>query len=162
MNSINEREILKRVRQQFRINWHGIHGISHFARVRCHGIKIAQTCGANIQVVKLFALLHDSCRINENRDPGHGHRAISFANSLHGELFSLDVDGMYQLQYAMKHHSDGLMSSDVTIQTCWDADRLDLFRVGMYPHPDYLSDIALARTSHAERLCNHWLAKRPV
>jgi uncharacterized protein len=27
---------------------------------------------------------------------------------------------------------------DVTIRTCWDADRLDLGRVGITPHPEYL------------------------
>jgi uncharacterized protein len=26
----------------------------------------------------------------------------------------------------------------VTVQTCWDADRLDLGRVGKHPHPRYL------------------------
>ena len=27
---------------------------------------------------------------------------------------------------------------DVTIQTCWDADRLDLWRIGIEPRPEYL------------------------
>ncbi|MFM7531655.1 MAG: hypothetical protein ACKO5J_04035, partial [Rubrivivax sp.] len=36
------------------------------------------------------------------------------------------------------HHSSGLTEADVTVQTCWDADRLDLGRVGIRPSPRYL------------------------
>jgi uncharacterized protein len=42
----------------------------------------------------------------------------------------------------MKHHSDGEVSTDKTIQTCWDADRLDLGRVGIFPSPKFLSQEA--------------------
>ena len=42
------------------------------------------------------------------------------------------------LTYAVRHHSDGLIEADVTVQTCWDADRLDLGRVGIVPRPDRL------------------------
>tara|TARA_B100000315_G_scaffold79959_1_gene73252 strand:- start:616 stop:768 length:153 start_codon:yes stop_codon:yes gene_type:complete len=31
-----------------------------------------------------------------------------------------------------------LNASDITIATCWDADRLDLGRVGADPNPKYL------------------------
>ena len=34
--------------------------------------------------------------------------------------------------------TDGGTEADVTVQTCWDADRLDLGRVGIRPHPRYL------------------------
>ena len=36
---------------------------------------------------------------------------------------------------AAVYHSDGLMEDDLTIQTCWDADRLDLYRVRIRPDP---------------------------
>jgi uncharacterized protein len=42
------------------------------------------------------------------------------------------------LAYACTHHSDGHLEADVTVQTCWDADRLDLGRVGIRPQPKYL------------------------
>ena len=42
----------------------------------------------------------------------------------------------------MRHHSGGQVSEDATIQTCWDSDRLDLGRVGIFPSPKYLSDEA--------------------
>ena len=36
---------------------------------------------------------------------------------------------------ACKYHSDGFTEADITVQTCWDADRLDLGRVGIRPSP---------------------------
>jgi hypothetical protein len=38
---------------------------------------------------------------------------------------------------------------DVTIQTCWDADRLDLGRVGIRPDPARMGTEAGKRIAHA-------------
>ena len=35
---------------------------------------------------------------------------------------------------------------DITIQTCWDADRLDLGRAGITPYPDKLCTAAAKET----------------
>lgn len=35
-------------------------------------------------------------------------------------------------------HSEGAIDAHPTVQTCWDADRLDLGRVGTKPHPQRL------------------------
>jgi uncharacterized protein len=86
--------------------------------------------------------LHDSCRFNDGRDPQHGERAAEFAHGIHGDYFQLEAKQLDQLCYAMKHHSGGEVSTDATIQTCWDSDRLDLGRVGIYPSPQYLSQEA--------------------
>ena len=44
---------------------------------------------------------------------------------------------------ACRYHSVGRIDRDVTIQTCWDADRLDLGRVGTVPRTAFLgSDLA--------------------
>jgi hypothetical protein len=39
------------------------------------------------------------------------------------------------LAYACRHHSGGMIDADITVQACWDADRLDLGRVGIIPDP---------------------------
>jgi uncharacterized protein len=39
---------------------------------------------------------------------------------------------------ALAGHSDGKTEADVTVQTCWDADRLDLGRIGVYPKTELL------------------------
>ena len=42
------------------------------------------------------------------------------------------------LTEALKYHSDGYTEADITVQVCWDADRLDLGRVGIKPAPHRL------------------------
>ena len=131
--------LLKAILAQFRIKQHGAHGPSHWARVRKHGLAVGSAVGADLLVVELFAFLHDSQRENEYSDPGHGGRAAAFAQSLNKSYFSLAPEQMKKLSIAMAGHSDGQIHQDPTIQTCWDADRLDLGRVGTKPRAKYLS-----------------------
>jgi O-acetyl-ADP-ribose deacetylase (regulator of RNase III) len=121
------------IRKEYCLAWSGIHGVSHWARVRKAGLQLAAMTGARPDVVELFAFLHDSCRHHDGRDPDHGRRAVEFAWRLRGECFSLDDEGFALLCEAMEFHSKGLMDADVTVQTCWDADRLDLGRVDIQP-----------------------------
>ena len=97
-----------------------------------------QITGAISQVVELFAFLHDSCRENDGHDPHHGKRAAAFAESLYGSVIQITLEDMSLLLEACATHTHGESSSNVTIQTCWDADRLDLGRVGIKPDPDRL------------------------
>ena len=60
-------------------------------------------------------------------------RAADYALELNREVLRLDRPGLELLTYAVRHHSDGLLEADITVQTCWDADRLDLGRVGKTP-----------------------------
>jgi uncharacterized protein len=62
------------VRGQFALDWHGIHGASHWARVRENGLRIASVTGADPRIVELFAFLHDSKRVNDGTDWQHGTR----------------------------------------------------------------------------------------
>src|SRR6478609_7791580 len=70
----------------------GYHGVLHWARVLENGLRIAEANGADREVVTLFALFHDSRRVNEDRDEGHGLRGGELARSLRGELVHLDDD----------------------------------------------------------------------
>ena len=111
------------------------HGVVHWARVLENGFRVAETNGADREVVALFALFHDSRRVNEFRDDGHGLRAGEFARSLRSTLLDLD-DARFDLLFqACCQHTDGLTEGDPTLQACWDADRLDLARVGIMPAP---------------------------
>lgn len=141
--------LLAHIREQFRISWHGTHGANHWARVLHHGKHIAAQTGADLLVVELFAFLHDSCREDDYRDPEHGARGAEFAHSLNGRFFHLTGDRLDTLCFAIRDHSGGDVSTDPTIQTCWDADRLDLWRVGIVPTAPFISDIALDRVDHA-------------
>jgi uncharacterized protein len=59
--------------------------------------------------------------------------------SLVPDLFTLEPHRLALLEHAIRHHTAGRTSVDPTIGTCWDADRLDLGRVGMQPHQRYMS-----------------------
>ena len=141
--------LLRAVVAQFRINRDGAHGTSHWARVRKHALTVGRETGADLLVVELFAFLHDSQRKNEYVDEGHGYRAAEYVRSLKTVYFDLTPIQLDKLCIAMSGHSDGQLHTDPTIQTCWDADRLDLGRVGKKPHAKYLSAEAAKYIDHA-------------
>jgi uncharacterized protein len=53
----------------------GFHGKDHWVRVLENARELAVETGANLRVVELFSVLHDSQRENEDYDPQHGPRA---------------------------------------------------------------------------------------
>jgi len=146
MASLLTNDLIAAVRERFALDWNGIHGVSHWARVRANGLAIAQRSGARADVVGLFAFLHDSCRENDGRDPEHGLRAVDFAASLRGRVFDIDDEGFKLLAHACATHSDGHLEADPTVQACWDADRLDLWRVWITPSPRRLATDAARLT----------------
>jgi uncharacterized protein len=117
------------------------HGPWHWEKVEKNALALAKaTKGADKIVAQLFALIHDSQRFNEDEDPQHGHRSAAYAEELFkaGKL-EITKDQLVVLMEACKYHNDGELSTDPTIGVCWDADRLDLTRVGITPDPRYLS-----------------------
>jgi uncharacterized protein len=134
--------LLDEVLSQFRISTDGVHGPSHWARVRHHGLAVGVEVCADLLVVELFAFLHDSQRRNEFEDDLHGERAAEYAASMNRRFFDLQDTQLTQLVNAIRFHSDGDIHQCSTIQTCWDADRLDLGRVGIKPSARFLSPLA--------------------
>ncbi|MCP4572149.1 MAG: hypothetical protein GY838_07315 [bacterium] len=131
-------ELVRAVLDQYSLPRHGTHGLSHWARVLENGLRVAGSSGADLQVVALFALFHDSRRTNEGVDSGHGRRGAELAKQLWGVHLHLDRERFDLLHEACALHTDGETEADVTVQTCWDADRLDLPRVGFVIDPQLL------------------------
>lgn len=132
-------DLIVTLREHFVLEWTGIHGAPHWARVRENGLRLARVTGAEIRVVEAFAFVHDSCRIDDNADPEHGLRAAEFARGLvRCRKLLLDQEELELLVRACEGHSSGRTSEDITVCTCWDADRLDLGRVGVRPNAKYL------------------------
>jgi uncharacterized protein len=154
--------LLRFLRSEFRLDWHGIHGAAHWARVRLNGLTIARSTGARADVVELFALLHDSQRRHDGRDRHHGPRAADFIAGLNGQYFEIDRPGLDMLVYACRHHSDGMTEADATIQACWDADRLDLARVGIWPDPARLCTQAARAPELLEAAIGRSLGEGPL
>lgn len=126
-------ELIKYIQEQFRLDWFGVHGIAHFQRVRENGLRLSEKTKANATVVELFAFLHDARRHNEYEDDLHGKRAARMVRSFQGVFFDLSPEDLELLAYACEFHTSGLREGDITVLTCWDADRLDLGRVGLKP-----------------------------
>lgn len=86
----HELPLWRLVTAQFRLGRDSIHGPSHWLTVRRNGLYLATQHPADEEVVRLFAVFHDSCRENEHRDPQHGPRgarlAIDFREAGHFQL----------------------------------------------------------------------------
>jgi uncharacterized protein len=131
-------ELIDVIREGFALSLNGIHGAAHWERVRENGLRLAPLTGADAEVVELFAYLHDSKRHDNGFDPEHGQRAAEFVQMLNGSLFTLSDADLERLVYACVHHSQDITEGDITVQTCWDADRLDIGRIGVKPRARYL------------------------
>jgi uncharacterized protein len=117
-----------------------IHGESHWQRVAAAGlVLLPETPDAEPVLVFLFALFHDSMRFNDSFDPMHGPRAAVLARELRGGAFDLGDEEMDLLAFACEEHTNGGLGKDPTVGVCWDADRLNLWRVGFEPDPRFLS-----------------------
>ena len=152
--------LVEAIRSEFRLDWRGIHGANHWARVRTNGLTIAESNGANKRVVEYFAFLHDGCRQTDGRDHGHGPRAVVFTRSIRKHFIELSDDEFELLEFAIEGHTHQASHHNLTVNTCWDADRLDLPRVGITPDPSRLCtdvgrQLARLRTSDSRFNASH-------
>ncbi len=128
------------------------HGPGHWRRVASNGLALLEeTPGADSYLVFLFALFHDSMRLNDHRDPRHGARAAVLAREILRGSYRVDDARMGLLEHALIEHDNGKTSADATLGVCWDADRLDLWRVGVRPSPVLLSTAAARDPAMIER-----------
>lgn len=130
-------EIIVRILEEYTLPLLGVHGVSHWGRVFEIGQRLASQTGADALVVAYFSVFHDARRINEAWDPGHGGRGAKLAESMKSEL-ELTTAQLEELIFACRDHTDGKTDGSVTVQTCWDADRLDLWRVEIRPRRSLL------------------------
>ena len=123
----------------FRLGDWSIHGPVHWRTVERHALALAKQNGADETTVRLFAVFHDAERMHESSDPEHGFRAEELVRTMHGDLFALSPRQLDDLCLACRLHNHGQTTDEVTIGTCWDADRFDLPRVGIRPDPNMMS-----------------------
>jgi len=166
--------LIQTIRNEYQLPWMGIHGITHWARVLENGLCLAQQTGAQTLVVALFAVFHDSKRTSESQDPGHGRRGAEFGKILNGKAFHLSDNDLTLFETACAYHTDSLTTGDVTVRTCWDADRLDLGRAGIIPDPKLLCTAAAKQSQfliwacersflrYEPEICKYWgIADKP-
>jgi hypothetical protein len=72
-------------------------------------------------------------------DSEHGNRAAQLITDLPGLAEPLNEEKRRERREAFADHDRGLTTANPTIACCWDADRLDLSRVGIEPDPELMS-----------------------
>lgn len=137
--TIDYARLWEHVIAQFACDRRSVHGPEHWRRVERNGLLIVSHSSALEEVVRLFAVFHDSRREHDGWDTTHGERGAAYAASLRGILFDLPDAEFELLAFACTWHTHGQLSDDPTIGACWDADRLDLGRVGIKPEAQYMS-----------------------
>ena len=116
-----------------------LHGISHWERVERNGLLLT-TPECDVTVIRLFAYLHDSCRENDGHDWEHGPRAAQMIVGIRDTLLKDLSDEQFKLlQEACRLHTSTHRTGNPTIDACFDADRLDLCRVGITPDPNKMA-----------------------
>lgn len=130
-------ELIAEIKRHYRLKWHGTHGILHWNRVHENGMKLAEQDGVNVKVVQLFAVFHDSQRKNEQLDKHHGKRGAELAIKLR-KFCHLNEHEFNLLKVACSMHTSAMDHDDITVQSCFDSDRLDLGRVGIVPDANLL------------------------
>ncbi len=151
MKPIEFKRLWSVVIDQFPLGIHSIHGPIHWKQVEKNGLLLAKETGADETIVTLFSIFHDCRRENEHIDDGHGIRGSELAKSMRGSYFYLQDDSFEILIEACRYHTDGKTSPNLAIATCWDADRLDLPRVGIRPDPDKMGTAPGRRMARSQQ-----------
>jgi uncharacterized protein len=144
-------ELIESIKQEFKIDYYGDHGINHWRRVYNNTERLSRHYNVESEVFELFALLHDSKRHDEFQDKHHGKRAAEFTQTLLDKaMITLDEEDTERLIYACANHTHSdkkhPLFSDLIVQICFDSDRLDIGRVG------YSVDISYLATEYAKGL----------
>jgi len=118
-----------------------IHGLSHWQRVERNGIILSSENGSirkdiNIKVVRFFAYLHDKFRLNDWADMEHGVKSADMLPTIRDTILKDFTDEEVSLlEKACRYHTTEHRTGIPTVDVCFDADRLDLGRVGIIPNP---------------------------
>jgi uncharacterized protein len=97
---------------------------------------------ADIDVIMAFAYLHDSERLDNGSDIDHGKRASKHIDTIRNTILrQLSDEQISKLKRACELHTTTHKTGDITIDICFDADRLDLPRVGIAPLPHKMATL---------------------
>ena len=106
------------------------YGFSHGQRV-ANNCNLLATPGANRVVMYLFAFLHDAFRYGGESKIEYGVRSFERLKEMREVLLkNISDDEFNLLQETFRAHSAKMRTGNPTIDTCLDANRLDVIRRG--------------------------------
>lgn len=139
-------EVIQQLRVRATAKASVVHGIDHWQRVAWNGLTLArETTAVDRDVVLAFALFHDAMRADDGWDPDHGQRGARLARDVWDAVDGLGAAQLELLDVACRDHSRVATTAEPTLAACWDADRLDLWRIGRPIDPQRLSTAAARR-----------------
>ncbi|MBD3196125.1 MAG: HD domain-containing protein [Candidatus Lokiarchaeota archaeon] len=114
-----------------------IHGFEHVMRVYKTVLELGNNLGADLNILKVSALLHDIGRTTEKKD-GQNHAEISAKLArqyLSDNSLNLGNDFINEVFHAISAHSfsNNILAETLEAQILSDADKLDaLGAIGLY------------------------------
>ena len=132
------KNLIQRILTETTVPQRSHHGLDHWKRVADNARLIAEHEAVNLRILLLFAFFHDCRRESDGEDPGHGPRAAKYLRTFSEQDLGLSAADKQRLLLACRHHTYECDTDDLTVKACWDADRLDLGRVGITPDPKRL------------------------
>ena len=141
-----------------------LHGIAHWTRVHRYGLLLADSLGlseAEKLAIALFGWTHDLARTDDGGGNQHSLDGAKYVHVVTKTLFNdFPEDILNIISCAIRYHSDGMNAEEAlhelpianhsnwshesvlnVISCCWDADRLDLLRLGIVPDESKMSTI---------------------
>lgn len=121
------------------VSW--FHGVTHWEHVEKFGLMMAKECpSADTDVIRWFAYIHDCRRGTEGWCEEHGRIAAKFIAKIRNTFLSdLSDEQITILRLACRSHTVKRRTKEITADICLDADRLDLYRVGIEPDPKLMA-----------------------
>jgi uncharacterized protein len=140
--NFSKNNVLEIVKKNFKLDLYDIHGTNHWERVFLNTQKLSKYYNIESEVFELFAILHDSQRLDNYADIEHGKRAKKFTEILIKEgIINLDINDQERLLFACENHTkpnkQHKLFKDLVIQICLDSDKMDIGRVGVMPNEKY-------------------------
>lgn len=135
--SIVPKIVLKKIIEEFYLKDSFIHGAAHWSRVYHYGHILSELNDFDKENIAFFSIFHDSKRFNDDYDPEHGLRGAEFFKKL-SKIIDITNEQKEIIYEACKKHNYQQEADSLEVGLCFDADRLDLWRVGINPNDDYL------------------------
>lgn len=118
-----------------------MHGELHWRAVARAGLRIRDLAPRlDPRVMIAFGMLHDCRRETDDWDPEHGERAALVASRSCPLKRLLGAEGRAVVAEACRLHERGMSRPDAPeLGACWDADRVNLVRLGFRLDPRYFT-----------------------
>lgn len=140
------KNILKEILMEYPLDLkNSFDGINHIARVVENGILLSEINRTNLNVIIVFSFFHSIKRKNNEEDVGFNERSANFLKYYEDKINLSESE--FEIAYiACRDQELEIDPENAIIADCWDAERLDSMRRGIYPNSEKLNSFAAKNT----------------